>query len=165
MPSGSSQLPENAEEMMRNKIEVWKVALKTQMHFNDLLIKTRTTVASIILAIFGASAIALKDEVQFRVEIFDFRCHISVIILVIGLCFLIAQFILDYFYYFRLLLGAVKFTTDLDEDYPELFGLTTSITKSISPCKVRVLLIIYYLIPFLLGGFAIWVIQCKLLAQ
>lgn len=57
--TGKPSLPEDA--LLKHKLTVWKTAIETQMHFNDLLIRMRTTVISIILAVFGAAAIALKD--------------------------------------------------------------------------------------------------------
>ncbi|MFC1755757.1 hypothetical protein ACFL96_20600 [Thermoproteota archaeon] len=147
-------------------ISVWKVAINTQMHFNDLLIKMRTTVISIILAVFGASVIALKD-INFKFEIFDCKVHASVVILGIGCVFLFTQFILDFFYYFKLLLGAVDFTEKMDRDYSEykLFGLTSMISKRISHHCAGVVLFLCYAIPFGLFAFAMHVIHNRILAK
>ncbi|MFC1480523.1 hypothetical protein ACFL5Y_03650 [Candidatus Omnitrophota bacterium] len=145
-------------------LETWKVAMDTQMHFNDLLIKMRTTVISIILAVFGGAAIALKDLKIPPVRICDFDLRISAVVIIIGLVFLAAQAFLDIFYYFRLLLGAVDFTAQLDKKH-NFFGLTKSIQKSIPPCWAYIVLIIYYVIPFALGIAAIWIIQFKIPTQ
>ena len=37
-------------------LEEWKTVIQTQMHFNDMIMKMRTTAVSIVLAVFGASA-------------------------------------------------------------------------------------------------------------
>lgn len=151
-------------QISQDDLKVWEVAINTQMHFNDLLIKMRTTVISIILAVFGTAVIALKD-INFKAQIFNCQVPVGIIVLVIGLVFLFAQFLLDRFYYFRLLLGAVNFTRSLDKKYKDaqLLGLTESITKSMPQWQASLILFIYYLIPFILGILAIYIIQFKLI--
>jgi len=163
-------MPENLSLTEKEKLDfdlkVWKVAIDTQMHFNDLLIKMRTTVTSIILAVFGAAAIILRDS-SLRVKIFDGYHHISVIVLFVGFIFLMGQGVVDFFYYFRLLLGSVVFTKKMDDKYKEhnLFGLTTSISDKIPPCWAGFLVIIYYVVPTVLIWFAIIVMDSKLIAN
>lgn len=162
----AEKLPLNGKEKLDYDLRVWKVAIDTQMHFNDLLIKMRTTVTSIILAVFGAAAIILRDS-SIRVKIFDGYHHISVIVLFVGFIFLLGQGVVDFFYYFRLLLGAVAFTKKIDEKYKEndLFGLTASISDKIPPCWAGALIIIYYLVPIILIWFAIVMVDSKIIAN
>ena len=151
------------EKRLEYELELWKVAIDTQMHFNELLIKMRTTVISIILATFGASAIALKDMNWF-VNILGCEFRVSVVILAIGIVFLFVQFLIDATYYFRLLLGAVDYTEYIDKKYKnyDLFGLTSCISKRVPRWGAWLTLICYYWIPILLAGLVIWVIQCRL---
>jgi hypothetical protein len=151
------------EDTFKYELELWKVAIDTQMHFNELLIKMRTTVISIILATFGASAIALKDMNWF-VNILGSEFRVSAVILAIGIVFLFVQFLIDATYYFRLLLGAVDYTEYIDKKYKnnDLFGLTSCISKKVPRWGAWLTLICYYWIPILLGGFVIWVIQCRI---
>jgi hypothetical protein len=143
---------ENQSDISKQDLKVWEVALNTQMHFNELLIRSRTTVVTVAMAVIGATSIALR-ETNITFQVCSGKVHIGIIILCIGIVFLLAQFIIDYFYYFKLLLGAVKFTTKLDEKYKDknLFGLTTCINDSISQKRAAGILVAYYLIPILLG--------------
>jgi hypothetical protein len=121
------------ENELNHDREVWKVALETQMHFNDLLIKSRTTVITVALAVVGATTIALKEtNIFFKMCGWEF--HVAAIVPLLGVFFLFGQFLIDYYYYFRLLIGAVGFTKELDEKY-----------------KARWMLMIFYIIPILLG--------------
>jgi len=154
------------DEYMKHIREVWKVALDTQMHFNDLLIRMRTTVISIILAVFGASALALRELNAPFIEVFKLKIHLSSIVLFIGIIFLIGQFLIDRFYYFKLLLGSVTFTDKIDKKFENndkiMFGLTKEINKSISDVKATVQLTLFYAVPILLAIFVIILIQCNL---
>jgi len=154
----------NTNQIPEYLVELWKEAIETQMHFNDLLIKMRTTVTSIILAVFGAAAITLKEPQQWYVQILNKDIRLGALVMGIGVVFLIVQFIIDAGYYFPLLLGAVDYAESLGERYniPELSALTKSITKSVSRKKARRILLLYYLIPILLGVATIVIIQFKL---
>lgn len=163
MGDNEKKLNLSNEDRFKYELELWKVAIDTQVHFNELLIKMRTTVISIILATFGASAIALKDMNWF-VNILGCEFRVSVAILAIGIVFLFVQFLIDATYYFRLLLGSVDYTEYIDKKYKDydLFGLTSCISKRVPRWGALLTLICYYWIPILLGGLVIWVMQCRL---
>lgn len=153
--------PLTFRQKLKHDESVWKVSIDTQIHFNELLIKMRTTVISVVLTVFGA--VMVTFEKAETLHFLKWNIHIGIVILILGLGFLLAQFLLDFFYYFRLLLGAVKFTEKIDDKYEKqgLFGLTTSISNSITECRAKLWLIIFYFIPFVLGLLAIYVIHCK----
>jgi len=140
------------ETRLKHDVRVWEAALTTQMPFNELLIRSRTTVVTVAMAVIGATLIAFK-ETSITFSICTKEVHFSVVILAIGIVFLGTQFGIDYCYYFRLLLGAVQFTTEMDNKYREegMFGLTTCINRSISQERARRILFAYYLVPIILG--------------
>lgn len=148
-------------ERQKNDLEVWKVALNTQMHFNDLLIKMRTAVISIILAVFGASAFVVRNVTEPIVTVCNHRVHASSLVLAIGIIFLVVQFLIDRCYYFNLLLGAVDFTKNLDGKYKKegLFGLTEAIIGRIDEKHATRVLIAYYFTPIVLAILVIILIQ------
>jgi hypothetical protein len=51
-----------ATEELSHDREIWRAAIDVQIHFNELLVKMRTTVISVVLAVFGAVAIALRES-------------------------------------------------------------------------------------------------------
>ena len=158
------------EERLKHVREVWKVAMDTQMHFNDLLMKMRTTVISIILAVFGASALVVKDIPKPLVDIWGWKLHISSIVLFVGILFLVCQYYIDRFYYFKLLLGEVEFTRKIDKDYEgynggeEVFGLTKAINKEIDSDSAKKVLFWFYIGPIIISFIVVVIIQLNLSA-
>lgn len=119
-------------------LEEWKTVIQTQMHFNDMIMKMRTTAVSIVLAVFGAAAYSLQYE-ELILTLCNYSFHASVLVIAFGLGMLIGVFVLDYFYYYKMLCGAVKRGKEIDEafkdkqvDNTRIFGMTTMIGKAIS---------------------------------
>jgi len=135
---------------VKNDLELYKIGIEAQMHFNELLIRSRTTVITIAMGVMGATVIALRE---LNVYFCWGRVHIGVVIPLMGLVFLIGQFIIDFFYYFRLLLGAVDFTEALDRRYADKggLGLTSAIVKTVSRSRAKLVLAMFYIIPMVLA--------------
>lgn len=135
--------------MEDKNFNLYKLAIETQMHFNDLIMKIRTIVTSIITAVFGAAAIVLGES-SYSVFILNRTIHISALIIIAGIFFLFAYLMLDFFYYFKLLLGAVDCTKEIEKIYPE-FTITSSINKRVTTRAAYISLIVYYGIIILIG--------------
>ena len=132
---------------MEHLKDEWKTTIDTQMHFNDLIIKFRSVVLSVFLTglgvVFGLSKkMGSNDNLYF--------------ILTIAFVFWICCFLLDYFYYQKLLLGAVKHAEKFDENEffqkKGLFGLTKSISFEISGLLSKSLIWIFYILPLVVLG-------------
>lgn len=140
-------------------LEEWKVVIQTQMHFNEMLMQMRTAGVSIVLAVFGAAAYSLQYDKLF-LTISTYRFHASVLIIVFGLGMLVGVFCLDYFYYYKMLLGAVKRGYEIDEAFKEklvdgykIFGMSTMIRDSIGrPSRSKYFVWIFYGLVFVLGA-------------
>ena len=39
-------------------VEEWKTVIHTQMHFNEMIMRARSTGVSVVIAVYGAAAIA-----------------------------------------------------------------------------------------------------------
>jgi hypothetical protein len=117
-------------------LEEWKVVIETQMHFNQMLMQMRTAAISIALAVFGAAAYSLQYNKLF-LTLGTYHFHAAVIIMLFGLGMLVSVSCLDYFYYFKMLLGAVKRGYQIDEAFKnkidgyKVFGMTTMIRDSV----------------------------------
>jgi hypothetical protein len=114
-------------------LEEWKIVIQTQMHFNDMIMKLRTSGISIVLAFFGAASLSLQYP-QLYLRFF----HASVLIIASGLVLLASVFVLDYFYYYKMLLGAVERGYQIDDMYKEkpldelkMFGMSRMISEAI----------------------------------
>ena len=93
------------------KLEIWKEYEKIAMHFNTLLIQLRMRALGglgVIVALIGfVSRSSESDELQWGL--------LGASFLVLSIVWF-AIFLLDYFYYNKLLLGAVSSTLDLEKD-------------------------------------------------
>jgi hypothetical protein len=71
--------------------------------------------------------------------------------------FWVFAFLIDFFYYHQLLLGAVDHAEKFDEDEKSkalgLFGLTSSIKKRVSITTSRWMIAFFYLAPIIVGAF------------
>lgn len=58
------RLPDDIEkaEIARLYLQEWTTVIQTQMHFNDLIIRFRTTVLTVLVAFLGALAAAARSE-------------------------------------------------------------------------------------------------------
>jgi ABC-type Na+ efflux pump permease subunit len=75
---------------------------------------------------------------------------------VFGLSLLGTLFVLDYFYFYRMLLAVVRHAEDLEiashhADAPITFGLTSCISNSISRKRASAVLLLFYAIPLVSG--------------
>lgn len=127
---------ENFKDEMEFLKEEFKLSVDVQMHFNDMLMKMRTLVITFIITIFGAAAYLLKERIH--VKIINYQIHPSAFIVLFGVILSIGVFVMDYFYYYKMLIGAVNRSYDIktkfDENYRndyELFNLPYKIRDAI----------------------------------
>jgi ABC-type amino acid transport system permease subunit len=139
-------------------LEEWKTVINTQMHFNEMIMRARTTGVSVVMAVYGAAALAYGQYPNRFYDAFGSRFHVSTAIILFGLLLLISIFIIDYHYYYRLLIGAVERGEEIDKAYRDriidgtkLFGLTSSISNRVSRNRARICLFFFYGTPLLVG--------------
>jgi len=135
-------------------LKEWEVVIKTQMHFNDLIIKFRSIILTSFATLIGAAIVVFKIYDKFDATYFMY------ILIVVGILWILA-FFLDYFYYHHLLLGAVLQAKKYDESAEMkklgLFGLSECITKNNNPLIADILIYAYYFVPLLLMIMYIWI--------
>ncbi len=121
----------------------WEVTIKTQMHFNDLIIRFRSIVLSVFIAALGFIYGVTK---QLGLTNGDFMLLIS-----LAFVFWLCSFLLDYFYYHKLLIGSVNHAMKFDENdffkKKGLFGLTKRINFEIEANTAKMLIWSFYLMP------------------
>lgn len=154
-------LPEPDLVQLPYIIEEWKIVIQTQMHFNDLLMKMRTATLSVVLAVFGAAGYSFTV-----IEILPFTfgnlgvVHPAVFIIGSGISILVAVFLVDYKYYYKMLLGAVEQGYEFDEEFQKLenifgrryFGMSTKIENEIGKTIVSKHYVnLFYMIPLSVG--------------
>jgi hypothetical protein len=137
-------------------VQRWRTVIDTQMHFNRMLMRTRFTGVSMVMAVFGAAAVGLAQYPVHAIVVFGVRIHISAAVIVFGLSLLATLFVLDYFYFYRMLLAVVQHAEEMEiasqqPGAPIKFGLTCCISNAISRKRAAVVLLLFYAIPLVSG--------------
>lgn len=131
----------NNLELEKHKLikSIWDKAIDTQMHFNEMSVKSRQLGMSFVVAALGLSVVLLsKPEALISLPIpcftaFKLSCpahlqtHVSAVILLISAVALQAVRILDLNVYHRMLRGAVAFGEDLEASYLRKDLITTKL--------------------------------------
>ena len=94
------------------------------MHFNEMIMRMRTTAISVFLAIISAAAISLQYNIKLIIN--SYNLHASIIIALIGIVLLITISIIDLCYYNRMLIGSVKKTYAMDNQFKDFKILNSS---------------------------------------
>jgi len=87
------------------------------MHFNDLELRIRNYALTLLLAAGGAAAVSLKENIYFQVPGKGIQVHISVLLLSFGLLGWLGFYLMDRFWYHRLLYGAVEHGRFIEEKF------------------------------------------------
>lgn len=121
----------------------WKTTIETQMHFNDLILRFRSIVLSVFIAglgvIYGLGDFLINNSIKLD-------C-----VYILPIVFWFSCFIIDFFYYQKLLNGSVEHVNKFEKmsffKENKLLGLTTSISNKISNIKSNFLIFLFYAIP------------------
>lgn len=133
-------------------VQRWRGFLDTQMHFNAMLMQVRAIGVSIVIAVFGAAAVALAQYPEHLLALPGTTIHIAAVVIFFGLLLLLAVFVLDYFYYYRMLLSVVRCTQELEREAcgPKgaiALNLTCTVATDVPPGSATAALLVFYAIP------------------
>jgi hypothetical protein len=148
-------------EKIRLSGEYWKQVIHVQMHFNDLCIRTRWLLLTVVSTIVAAAFIAFKEPAllfDFNNVCLNFKINMSVILVIMSLsiCFVLRW--LDQKYYFRMLLSAVDYGEIFEREnlnikfaFGDSGGLTAHISKNVTrEDSIKAANIFYYSMIFAL---------------
>lgn len=143
LPSTIPALDDAKLKLLDLYVKEWQATIEVQTHFNDLIMRFRTSVLTVFVTAIGAVVTLAR---------LSSGLHKSDVIFLAALPMILwfTSFVIDYFYYHRMLLGAVAHSLKFDAMSNEnhgLFGLTTAISNSVKPPTSRLLIVIYYFIP------------------
>ncbi|MEX1153105.1 hypothetical protein [Parvibaculum sp.] len=118
-------------------IEIWKKAVDTQMHFNEMSVKSRQLGLTFVAAALGVAVVALSRDEDFSLTLFicsvPISFHVAVLLNVAAFLALLAVRELDLNVYHRMLRGAVTFGEDFEQNYlKKIFDLEKGMTQAIS---------------------------------
>lgn len=132
-PPVSEQNQKGDSELL---LEIWKKAVETQMHFNEMSVKSRQLGLSFVVAALGVAVVLLgkPDEFQVPIQSIGYQIHPSGLIILLAAFGTYAVKRLDLGVYHRMLRGAVKFGEELEKTLrrsalmPTAMGMTESIS-------------------------------------
>jgi hypothetical protein len=103
----------------KDLLEVWEKCLDVQMHFNGIELQIRNYAVTLLVAVIGAAAYALKEHLD--VKLFGHNFSMALAILPAGILGWYAFYFMDRHWYHRLLLGSVFHTIKIEKAVgPEL---------------------------------------------
>lgn len=121
--------PPNADLIYRE----WEKVVDVQSGFNTLIITARTLGVSVVMTLYGAAAFTLASFPALFFPLWGGSVHAAVFIVLFALLLVVDLLVIDLLYYYRLLLGSVDRTSEIDVYVrsfdPHLLGLTTYISN------------------------------------
>ena len=126
--------PASQAELQNQYIAIWKTVVETQMHFNEMSVKSRQLGLAFVAAALGISVVLLSRNEDFSFNVFDKgSIHVSVVLLIAAAFALLAVRQLDLGVYHKMLRGAVAFGEDFEEHYmKQVFNLEKGMTQAVS---------------------------------
>jgi hypothetical protein len=124
-------------DLNKTYVEIWSKAVDTQMHFNEMSVKSRHLGLTFVAAALGVSVVLLSRHDDFSLMInicgMSIPLHISVLIILAAAGAIWGVKILDLGVYHRMLRGAVTFGEDFEQNYmKKIFQLDKGMTQAIS---------------------------------
>ena len=118
-------------------IEIWKRAVETQMHFNEMSTKSRQLGLTFVVAALGLAVVLLGEgkDMAFSIPICSYHLsiHVSFLIVLVSALALYAVRTLDLGVYHRMLVGAVTFGEEFERiNLVELMQTPLGMTEFIS---------------------------------
>jgi len=115
-------------------VSIWAKAVDTQMHFNEMSVKSRQFGLAFVAAALGVGIVLIGRGEDFAIPLLHgWVLNVSVIIAVAGIVALAAVKRLDLNVYHKMLRGAVKFGEDFERNYmKEIFSLEKGMTEAIT---------------------------------
>ncbi len=117
-------------------VSIWAKTVDTQMHFNEMAVKSRQFGLGFVAAALGLGIVLLVRQQEYSIPIHlfgGFNLHVTVLIVLASALALQAVRILDLNVYHKMLRGAVTFGEDFEENYmKQIFDLQKGMTQAIS---------------------------------
>lgn len=109
-------------------IDIWKKSVEVQQHFNELELQIRNFAVTLLVAVLGATAFALKEH--YVITVFNINMSLAAGVCLAGIPGWLGFYFMDRHWYHRLLVGSVKQTVVIEnrlkDTIPEI-GLSKAI--------------------------------------
>jgi hypothetical protein len=145
-PSATTTDDEAVDKRNKLLVEIWKQAVDTQKHFNDMCVKSRQLGLTFVAASLGAALYLFirstpeGPDAARSISAYSFAVcghpvvfHVSLAIIIAAAAAVYAVRLLDLGVYHQMLRGAVTFGEDLEEKHiRHIVGLQKGMTQAIS---------------------------------
>ncbi|UZE46994.1 hypothetical protein ONR75_18490 [Rhodopseudomonas sp. P2A-2r] len=128
-----------ASERLRGRVEYWKQIVSIQMHFNDMCIRTRWLGLTAIATLMAAAAVSAKDNIKIHIPYDPVSpVGLSSVLMVVALMLLLALWLLDTKYYYKMLIASVEYGEEFERAVmADLHVSNSGITAYISSKMTR----------------------------
>jgi galactitol-specific phosphotransferase system IIC component len=117
-------------------IQIWEKVVDTQMHFNEMSVKSRQLGLAFVAAALGLAVVLLSQGKGFSIDISiwgNWHLHVSVLLILAAAFAMMSVRMLDLNVYHKMLRGAVVFGEDFEQVHMlPLIKLQKGMTQSIS---------------------------------
>jgi hypothetical protein len=115
-------------------VSIWAKAVETQMHFNEMSVKSRQFGLAFVASALGLGIVLLSRHEEFSIPLFaGLSLPVTAVIAFASAAALYAVMLLDLGVYHKMLRGAVAFGEDFEQNYmKEIFALKKGMTQAIS---------------------------------
>lgn len=126
----AEEAADQSSEGLSRIVEIWKKTIDVQQHFNDLELRIRNYAITILAAVLGLAAYAIKESLE--ISLFGYRSSVAAVTFFAAIVPWAAFYFMDRLWYHRLLYGAVDHGSFIEHRWrgllPEL-SLTDAIGK------------------------------------
>lgn len=117
--------------------DIWSKAVDTQMHFNEMSVKSRQFGLAFVAAALGVAVVLLSQGKDFAIShtfgSIAVSVHVASLVAFASAFAMVAVRKLDLGVYHKMLRGAVTFGEDFEENYmKKMFNLEKGMTQAIS---------------------------------
>jgi uncharacterized protein YegJ (DUF2314 family) len=106
------------DERRKEIIEIWKIVVEVQQHFNDIGMRIRSMFVTILLALFASIGFLLDKKLGLNFGVVEVR--FSTIIPIFGIIGTLLFYFIDRYWYHRLLVGSVKHAIEIEKKYKDI---------------------------------------------
>lgn len=116
------------------RVDAWKQVIQTQMHFNDLSVRSRQLGLTFVVAALGLSVVMVTQFPESGLTLFGKLIHVSAFLTAASAFAVLAVRTLDLGVYHRMLRGSVAFqeAADMRGLAKEIFNMPCGMTEYIS---------------------------------
>jgi len=93
-------------EKTKERVKIWERIVDVQKHFNELSLRVRGLAVAVVGAVLTAAALSVKENIVLK--FYEVQFNAALPLVGVALATWLAFYVMDHFWYHRLLLGAVK---------------------------------------------------------